>query len=253
MKRPPGRRQQKAVGRVQGLSVPSRELEDGPTGGCEGRHHSRGVVPACRVHCDEPDVAGSGGGTVLQQARAAEQWIKEGKQAVKMTRLSCHRFRSNEVRLWLTIIAYNSWATFGATGAATENRDLSLTILQQRLVKTGGRLRKHARYYWLLLAETISAIVCQYVRADRWTAASVGIAPAAAPKKTGFRDPQVWRVCAEKAGSGCFPSETVVRTRKAAVEGVGFCLTVENSEPRDPLDGKWVWSTFRERSLFQLA
>src|ERR1019366_9089311 len=25
----------------------------------------------------------------------AEQWIKEGKQAVKMTRLSCHRFRSN--------------------------------------------------------------------------------------------------------------------------------------------------------------
>ncbi len=33
-----------------------------------------------------------------------EQWIKEGKQAVKMTRLSCHRFRSNEVRRWLTII-----------------------------------------------------------------------------------------------------------------------------------------------------
>jgi len=28
----------------------------------------------------------------------AEQWIKEGKQAVKLTRLSCHRFRSNEVR-----------------------------------------------------------------------------------------------------------------------------------------------------------
>jgi hypothetical protein len=26
---------------------------------------------------------------------------------------------------------------------------------QQRLVKTGGRLVKHARYYWLLLAETI--------------------------------------------------------------------------------------------------
>ncbi|HEV2385929.1 MAG TPA: transposase [Candidatus Acidoferrales bacterium] len=28
-----------------------------------------------------------------------------------------------------------------------------LTRLQQRLVKTGGRLVKHARYYWLLLAE----------------------------------------------------------------------------------------------------
>ena len=37
----------------------------------------------------------------------AEQWIQEGQQAVKMTRLSCPRFRSHEVRLWLTLIAYN--------------------------------------------------------------------------------------------------------------------------------------------------
>ena len=38
-----------------------------------------------------------------------------------------------------------------AAGAAEENRHWSLTSLQQRLVKTGGRLVKHARYYWLLL------------------------------------------------------------------------------------------------------
>ena len=30
----------------------------------------------------------------------------------------------------------------------------SLTSLQQRLVKTGGRLLKHARYYGVLLAES---------------------------------------------------------------------------------------------------
>ena len=30
----------------------------------------------------------------------------------------------------------------------------SLTSLQQRLVKTGGRLVKYARYHWLLLAES---------------------------------------------------------------------------------------------------
>jgi hypothetical protein len=30
----------------------------------------------------------------------------------------------------------------------------SLTSLQQRLMKTGGQLIKHARYYWLLLAES---------------------------------------------------------------------------------------------------
>jgi hypothetical protein len=31
----------------------------------------------------------------------------------------------------------------------------SLTSLQQRLVNTGGRLLKHTRYYWLLLAESL--------------------------------------------------------------------------------------------------
>ena len=41
-----------------------------------------------------------------------------------------------------------------AAGAAPEDEGWSLTSLQQRLVKTGGRLVKHARYYWLLLAET---------------------------------------------------------------------------------------------------
>ena len=60
--------------------------------------------------------------------RTAEQWIKEGKQATHWTRLSCHRFRANEVRLQLSVLAYN-------------------LVLQQRLVKTGGRLVKHARYY----------------------------------------------------------------------------------------------------------
>ncbi len=84
----------------------------------------------------------------------AEQWIKEGKQAVKMTRLSCPRFRSNEVRLWLTIIAYNLGNLWRRLVLPKRIGNWSLTSLQQRLVKTGGRLIKHARYYWLLLAES---------------------------------------------------------------------------------------------------
>jgi len=83
----------------------------------------------------------------------AEQWIMEGKQAVKMTRLSCHRFRSNEVRLWLSVIAYNLGNLWRRLGLPQRVKSWSLTSLQQRLMKTGGRLVKHARYYWLLLAE----------------------------------------------------------------------------------------------------
>ena len=84
----------------------------------------------------------------------AEQWIKEGKQAVKMTRLSCHRFRSNEVRLWLSVIAYNLGNLWRRLVLPKRIGNWSLTSLQQRLVKTGGRLVKQARYYWLLLAES---------------------------------------------------------------------------------------------------
>jgi hypothetical protein len=84
----------------------------------------------------------------------AEQWIKEGKQAVKMTRLSCHRFQSNEVRLWLSLIAYNLGNLWRRLVVPRRIHGWSLTSLQQRLVKTGGRLVKHARYYWLLLAES---------------------------------------------------------------------------------------------------
>jgi hypothetical protein len=84
----------------------------------------------------------------------AEQWIKQGKQAVKMTRLSCHRFRSNEVRLWLRLIAYNLGNLWRRLVLPKRIDNWSLTSLQQRLVKTGGRLGKHARYYWLLLAES---------------------------------------------------------------------------------------------------
>ena len=84
---------------------------------------------------------------------ADHTWIKEGKQAVKMTRLSCHRFRSNQVRLGLSVLAYNLGNLWRRLALPKRIENWSLTSLQQRLVKTGGRLVKHARYYWLFLAE----------------------------------------------------------------------------------------------------
>ena len=83
----------------------------------------------------------------------AEQWIKEGKQATHWTRLSCHRFRANEVRLQLSVLAYNLGNLWRRLGLPNRIKSWSLTSLQHRLMKTGGRLVKHARYYWLLLAE----------------------------------------------------------------------------------------------------
>ena len=56
-----------------------------------------------------------------------------------MTRLSCHRFRSNEVRLWLSVLAYNLGNLCRRLVLPRKIENWSLTSLQQRLVKTGGR------------------------------------------------------------------------------------------------------------------
>jgi hypothetical protein len=125
---------------------------------------ARRVVAKIEFHCEElfPRV-GFIVTTLEMDSRAvvrfynkrgtAEQWIKAGKEAVKLTRLSCHRFRANEVRLWLSVIAYTLGNLWRRLALPKRIDKWSLTSLQQRLVKTGGRLIKHARYYWLLLAE----------------------------------------------------------------------------------------------------
>jgi hypothetical protein len=80
-------------------------------------------------------------------------WLPKPTES-RSHRLSSHRFRSNEVRLWLSLIAYNLGNLWRRLVLPTKIDNWSLTSLQQRLVKTGGRLVKHARYYWLLLAES---------------------------------------------------------------------------------------------------
>ncbi len=55
--------------------------------------------------------------------------------------------------LWLSVIAYNLGNLWRRLGLPRKVKSWSLTSLQQRFVKTGGRLVNHARYYWLLLAE----------------------------------------------------------------------------------------------------
>jgi len=83
----------------------------------------------------------------------AEQHIKEGKHALKWTRLSCMRFAANEVRLQLHTLAYNL-ANFLRTLATPDKIGTwSLTSLRERLIKTGARLVRHARYAIFQMAE----------------------------------------------------------------------------------------------------
>jgi hypothetical protein len=88
------------------------------------------------------------------QRGTAEQWIKEGKAATHWTCLSCHRFRANELRLLLGVIAYNLGNLLRRLVLPVAIQSWSLTSLQQRLFRTGGRLIRHARYFILQLAES---------------------------------------------------------------------------------------------------
>ena len=85
----------------------------------------------------------------------AEQWIKEGKYALNWTRLSCHKFVANQVRLGLFIMAYNLGNFLRRLVLPESMKHWSLTSLQTRMIKTGGRLVRHARRLVFQLAEVL--------------------------------------------------------------------------------------------------
>ena len=83
----------------------------------------------------------------------AEQWIKEGKNAIKWTRLSCRTFRNNAVRLQLHALAYNLANFMRTLALPQEVEHWSLTTLREKLVKIGAKVVSHGRYVTFQLAE----------------------------------------------------------------------------------------------------
>ena len=83
----------------------------------------------------------------------AEQYIKEGKYAIKWTRLSCGKFRNNEVRLQLHALAYNLGNFMRTLALPKEVEHRSLTTLREKLVKIGAKVVRHGRYVTFQLAE----------------------------------------------------------------------------------------------------
>ncbi|WP_040617079.1 IS1380 family transposase, partial [Roseibium sp. TrichSKD4] len=87
------------------------------------------------------------------QRGTAEQHIKEGKNAITWTRLSCKRFCDNEVRLQLHALAYNLGVFLQGLDLPEEVADWSLTSIQSRLIKIGAKVVRHARKITFQLAE----------------------------------------------------------------------------------------------------
>jgi len=87
------------------------------------------------------------------QRGTAEQWIKEGKGAIKWTRLSCRSFAANAVRLQLHALAYNLGNFMRTLAMPKAAAQWSLTSLREKLIKIGAKVVSHGRYVTFQLAE----------------------------------------------------------------------------------------------------
>ena len=151
--RPPGRPSRKPLVRYKSFRYQAESWSKARRIVAKVEHHQGELFPRVGFIVTSMSLPSRSVVRFYNKRGTAEQWIKEGKQATHWTRLSCHRFRANEVRLQLSVPAYNLGNLWRRLGLPNRIKSWSLTSLQHRLMKTGGRLVKHARYYWLLLAE----------------------------------------------------------------------------------------------------
>ena len=87
------------------------------------------------------------------QRGTSEQWIKEGKGAIKWSRLSCRTFAANAARLQLHALAYNL-GNFLRTLATPEwIKEWALTSLREKLIKIGAEHVSQGRYVAFQMAE----------------------------------------------------------------------------------------------------
>jgi hypothetical protein len=87
------------------------------------------------------------------QRGTAEQYIKEGKNAIKWTRLSCRTFAANAVRLQLHALAYNLGNFMRTLAMPKTAEPWSLTSLREKLIKIGAKVVAHGRYITFQMAE----------------------------------------------------------------------------------------------------
>ncbi len=83
----------------------------------------------------------------------AEHWIKEGKGAIKWTRLSCRSFNANAGRLQLHALAYNNGNFLHTLATPHAIAQWSLASLREKLIKIGEKVVSHGRYVTFQMAE----------------------------------------------------------------------------------------------------
>src|ERR1017187_3513326 len=167
-----------ARGVVQGLPLPSRELEYGAACGSKSGVPLRGVVPPSRIHRDQPGNAESGGGAFLQQARDCGA-VDQGRQAGgKDDAPELSSFPLEPSAAGVEPAGLQPGEFVAAADVAQANREL---VAHEFAATAGDAGWKVSETCALLLAAVggeppDETVVCQYVRADCRAVASGRIA-----------------------------------------------------------------------------
>jgi len=72
---------------------------------------------------------------------------------VKWTKLSCHDFVDNHVRLQLFALAYNLGNFLRRLVLPRPMKTWTITTLREKLIKIGAKVVRHARYVTFQMAE----------------------------------------------------------------------------------------------------
>ena len=113
--RPPGRPSRKPLVRYKSFRYQAESWSQARRIVAKVEHHQGELFPRVGFIVTSMSLPSRSVVRFYNKRGTAEQWIKEGKQATHWTRLSCHRFRANEVRLQLSVLAYNQsmWRRLG--------------------------------------------------------------------------------------------------------------------------------------------
>ena len=111
------------------------------------------ALSARRLHRHQPGAAGKRIVGFYNHRGTCEQYIKEGKGAIKWTRLSCRSFAANAVRLQLHALAYNLGNFMRTLAMPKSAEPWSLTSLREKLIKIGAKVVTHGRYTIFQMAE----------------------------------------------------------------------------------------------------
>jgi hypothetical protein len=87
-----------------------------------------------------------------ERGGTCEVRIDEFKNGLKADRLSCHRFKANQFRLFLHMAAYWLVLRLREALAKTELSTMQIQQLRLRILKIGGQVIQTARRVWFRLA-----------------------------------------------------------------------------------------------------